>query len=148
MTAAAGEATPPLALWYEIPACDGGGFTNRHLKVRAARTKGVTTMVAPIGERLADVWDRALLLLGFAGALRRSELVAVDIDDVTKDDDGLRIVLRRSKTDQEGETRTVGLPYGSHPPLARCARGGPGLPSQPSTPAPPSGPWTGTVGFA
>jgi integrase len=41
--------------------------------------------------------------------------VAIDVDDVTEDDDGLRIVLRRSKTDQEGETKTIGLPYGSHP---------------------------------
>jgi len=64
---------------------------------------------------LADARDRALLLLGFAGALRRSELVALDIADVTEDDDGLRLVIRRSKTDQDGEGVLVGLPYGSNP---------------------------------
>jgi integrase len=69
-------------------------------------------LVAPLGPKPIDVRDRALLLLGFAGALRRSELVGLDI---TEDSDGLRLVLRRSKTDQEGETTTVGLPYGSNP---------------------------------
>ena len=43
-----------------------------------------------------------MLLSGFAGALRRSELVALDIEDVGDDEDGLRLLLRRSKTDQEG----------------------------------------------
>lgn len=84
-------------------------------KVRAARTKVVTTLVAPLGDGLAERRDRALVLLGFAGALRRSELVALDVTDVSEDDTGLRLVLRRSKTDQEGEGVTRGLPYGSHP---------------------------------
>jgi hypothetical protein len=56
-----------------------------------------------------------LLLIGFAGALRRSELVALDVTDIIEDDDGLAIVLRQSKTDQEGETKTLGLSYGSNP---------------------------------
>ena len=59
--------------------------------------------------------DRALLLLGFAGALRRSELVGLDVADVTEGTDGLTVRLRRSKTDQEGAGRTVGIPYGSNP---------------------------------
>ena len=62
--------------------------------------------------------DRALLLVGFAGAFRRSELVSLDVSDVTFDPNGLTIRLRRSKTDQEGEGRKVGLPYGSN--LATC----------------------------
>jgi integrase len=53
--------------------------------------------------------------MGFAGAFRRSELVALDVDDVTDTDDGLRIVVRRSKADQEGAGEVVGLPYGSNP---------------------------------
>ena len=40
-------------------------------------------MVAPLGDGLADSRDRALLLFGFAGALRRSELVALDVEDVS-----------------------------------------------------------------
>jgi integrase len=49
-------------------------------RVRAARTKIITTLVAPLGNRLIDVRDRALILIGFAGALRRSEIVALDIE--------------------------------------------------------------------
>lgn len=65
--------------------------------------------------RLVDVRDRALLLVGFAGALRRSELVSLDVADIADGPDGLTVALRRSKTDQEGEGRKVGIPYGSNP---------------------------------
>lgn len=56
--------------------------------------------------------DRALILLGFAGAFRRSELVALDIEDVAKTDKGLDVTLRRSKTDQEGAGALVAIPAG------------------------------------
>ncbi|MGF1615799.1 MAG: site-specific integrase [Gammaproteobacteria bacterium] len=56
---------------------------------------------------LAGLRDRALLLLGFAGALRRSELVALHVDDLEETPRGLRLTLRRSKTDQEGAGETV-----------------------------------------
>ncbi|MES2463583.1 MAG: tyrosine-type recombinase/integrase [Armatimonadota bacterium] len=56
--------------------------------------------------------DRALLLLGFAGAFRRSELVGLDVADVSMEPQGLLVTLRRSKTDQEGAGRTVGIPTG------------------------------------
>jgi len=59
------------------------------------------------------VRDRALLL---AGPFRRSELVGLDVADITDTEDGLHIVVRRSKSDQEGEGDLVGVPYGSHPP--------------------------------
>jgi integrase len=84
-------------------------------KVRAARTKVITTLVAPLDNRLIDVRDRALILIGYAGALRRGELVALDIDDVDEDADGLVLRIRRSKTDQEAKGEIRGLPYGSHP---------------------------------
>jgi integrase len=110
---------------FETPTVDAGvravwsGIRRRQgtapRKVRAARTKVITAMIAPLGDGLADVRDRTLLLFGFAGALRRSELVALDVKDVCEDDGGLRLVLRRSKTDQEAEGTTRGLPYGSHP---------------------------------
>jgi len=61
------------------------------------------------------VRDRALLLLGFAGAFRRSELVAVDVDDIEQTDDGLTVTVRHSKTDQEQAGRKIGIPYGSDP---------------------------------
>jgi hypothetical protein len=51
-----------------------------------------------------------LLLVGFAGAFRRSELAALDVADLQFTSDGLVVTLRRSKTDQEGEGRKVGIP--------------------------------------
>jgi integrase len=55
--------------------------------------------------------DKALLLIGFAGAFRRSELVALRHQDMTPFDNGLELLIRRSKTDQEGVGRTVFVPY-------------------------------------
>lgn len=55
--------------------------------------------------------DRALLLIGFAGALRRSELVAIQCEDITRFEHGIEINLPRSKTDQEGVGRTVWIPH-------------------------------------
>ena len=52
---------------------------------------------------LAGLRDRALLLLGFSGAFRRSELVYLDFEDLTFTRDGFIVLLRKSKTDQEGE---------------------------------------------
>jgi integrase len=59
--------------------------------------------------------DRALLLLGFTGAFRRSELVALDVTDLEETKDGLVITIRKSKTDQEGQGRRLGLPPGTEP---------------------------------
>lgn len=63
--------------------------------------------------------DKALLLIGFAGAFRRSELVGLQFEDVVKYDSGVELLLRRSKTDQEGMGRTVFIPrgWGSHCPV-------------------------------
>lgn len=53
--------------------------------------------------------DRALLLLGFAGAFRRSELVAIKVEDLTFNDQGVDVFLSRSKTDQEGKGASVAI---------------------------------------
>lgn len=58
------------------------------------------------------VRDRALILLGFAAALRRSELAALDTADLEFVREGLVVHLRRSKTDQEGQGRKIGIPWG------------------------------------
>jgi hypothetical protein len=50
-------------------------------------------------------------------AFRRSELVSLDIPDVESSDDGMKVTIRRSRTDQEGRGRVVGIPYGSNPQL-------------------------------
>lgn len=65
-----------------------------------------------MGEGVKDARDRALLLIGFAGGFRRSEIVGLDCDDVERVRQGLIITLRRSKTDQEGAGRKVGIPFG------------------------------------
>src|SRR5271165_4461801 len=59
--------------------------------------------------------DRALLLFGFAGALRRSELVALRVEDVGASAGGLRLRIPRSKTDPTGQGAEIGLPRGKHP---------------------------------
>lgn len=55
--------------------------------------------------------DKALLLIGFAGAFRRSELVSLTVEDVEHVKQGIVIHLRRSKTDQAGEGRKIAIPY-------------------------------------
>jgi integrase len=62
-------------------------------------------------ESLRGRRDRALLLLGFSGAFRRSELAALDLDDLAFDDRGLAVTVRSSKTDQEGQGRQVAVPF-------------------------------------
>ncbi|SPJ31784.1 unnamed protein product [Candidatus Protochlamydia amoebophila UWE25] len=63
---------------------------------------------------LSGMRDKALLLLGFVGAFRRSELVSLTIDDIKFVREGLQITLRKSKTDQEGKERIIAIPYGSN----------------------------------
>lgn len=57
--------------------------------------------------------DRALLLLGFTGAFRRSELVALDCVDIERQHDGLIVNVRRSTTDTEGSKRRLAIPHGN-----------------------------------
>jgi integrase len=59
--------------------------------------------------------DRALLLTGYAGALRRGELAALRVGNLTWSEDGIAIRILRSKTDQEGAGRYVALARGTHP---------------------------------
>jgi integrase len=72
-------------------------------------------MLQALPEGLLGLRDRALLLVGFAGAFRRSEIVGLDVADVEFTSEGLEVTLRRSKTDQEGAGRKIGIPYGSTP---------------------------------
>ena len=59
--------------------------------------------------------NKALVLVGFAGGFRRSELVSVSFEDVEFVSEGVKIFVRRSKTDQSGEGMTKGIPYFSNP---------------------------------
>jgi integrase len=80
-----------------------------------AVTADIRAMLEATDAGMIGARDRGLILLGFAGAFRRSELVALDAEDCTFGKDGLTVTLRRSKTDQEGQGRKVGVPYGSNP---------------------------------
>src|SRR4051812_14144639 len=77
-------------------------------------TEDLRVMLRLIPDTLHGTRDRALLLVGFAGAFRRSELVTLDIHDLKFQAEGLLINLRRSKTDQEGLGRVVAIPEGRH----------------------------------
>jgi len=68
---------------------------------------------------IAGIRDKALLLTGFMGAFRRSELVGIDIEDLTFTNEGVIILLAKSKGDQEGQGQYVAIPYSTSPML--CA---------------------------
>jgi len=76
-----------------------------------AETARAMAQAAPDG--LKGLRDQALLLLGFAGAFRRSELVALDVTDLEETDEGMRVAIRRSKTDQEGKGEIIAIVRGS-----------------------------------
>ena len=86
-----------------------GGAKARKAPAVAAKMLG---MVATARSDLAGRRDRALLLLGFAGAFRRSELVALDVTDVEETEAGLRVTIRHGKTDQEGQGVTIAIARG------------------------------------
>ncbi len=80
----------------------------------AILTDDLRAIVAPLGDDPLALRDRALLLIGFASAMRRSEIVSLNVGDVRFVESGLEVHLRRSKTDQEGAGRLIGVPNGSH----------------------------------
>jgi integrase len=77
-------------------------------------TADIRRIVGCCPETLSGLRDRALVLVGFAGAFRRSELAAIDCAHLSFTKDGLVIDLRRSKTDQEAAGRKVGIPFGKN----------------------------------
>lgn len=87
---------------------------------RALLTDDLRRMLAHLdgsgpGGQLGALRDRALLLIGFASGMRRSEIASLDVADVAETADGLTVTLRRSKTDQEAAGRTIGVCRGRHP---------------------------------
>ena len=79
-----------------------------------ATTPEIRKMVKALPAGLHGTRDRLVILLGFAAALRRSELAALDVEDVRWVPEGIEVTIRRSKTHQEGEGAIVPVPYGSH----------------------------------
>jgi integrase len=81
----------------------------------ALMTDELTRLVATCDATLTGQRDRALLLLGYAGALRRSELVAIEREHVQLTHDGLRLMIPRAKGDQAGKGVSIGLPRADTP---------------------------------
>jgi len=69
-------------------------------------------IIESTGNSTIDVRNKALLALGFAGGFRRSELVGLNCEDIVEKPEGLIVTIRKSKTDQEGKGRLVGIPFG------------------------------------
>lgn len=72
----------------------------------------LTIMLSHAPDNIKGHRDKALLILGFCAALRRSELCAVKFEDLEFNAQGLVLTLPRSKTDQMGQGRQIGIPYG------------------------------------
>jgi site-specific recombinase XerD len=82
-------------------------------KLAAATSEKAIGMATLVRPGLAGLRHRAVLLLAFSLAARRSELVALDVEDLDECAEGLRVRIRRSKTDQEGVGATVAVCRGS-----------------------------------
>lgn len=88
--------------------------TRQHCKAPLL-TQDILHILVNIQEpTLPNLWDKAILLLGFAGGFRRSELVALNVEDLRFVEEGIRVMLKRGKADQEGQGREVGIAKG-HP---------------------------------
>lgn len=73
---------------------------------------GLFAVLERMGDDIKSIRDRALLLIGFAGGFRRSELVGLNVNDIEHVRQGIVVLLRRSKTDQEGNGRKIAIPFG------------------------------------
>lgn len=81
-------------------------------QVKPLVKEDILLMLAGMEDNLKATRDAALLLIGFCGAFRRSELVSLNAEDLEHVREGLIITLRHSKTDQTGQGRKIGIPYG------------------------------------
>lgn len=79
-------------------------------KKAAATTDKIYSMIARCNtETMQGKRDKAVLLLGFAGAFRRSELAGLELSDIAFVTDGAKITIRKSKTDQEAQGQTIAI---------------------------------------
>jgi len=78
-----------------------------------ATVQAITAMLAALPNTRTGSRDRALLVLGFAAALRRSEIVALNVEDLEITAEGVRVTIRKSKTDQEAAGYVISIPRGT-----------------------------------
>jgi site-specific recombinase XerD len=74
---------------------------------KRAATADIVIAMSPTATSLRALRNRAIILLGFAGAFRRSELVALNVEDLEESPEGMFVTLRRSKTDQEERAQRI-----------------------------------------
>jgi integrase len=79
-------------------------------RVAALTKEQLIAITSALGNSPRDIRDRALLLIGFAGAFRRSELISVDCNSIERRHAGVVIAIPRSKTDQERRGRQIAIP--------------------------------------
>ena len=82
-------------------------FGQNQKGARALRTEDIIAICETFSRDIRSLRDKAIILLGFAGGFRRSEIVSLNAEDLQFKDRTLRVMLRKSKTDQEREGRTV-----------------------------------------
>ncbi|MBI1282533.1 MAG: tyrosine-type recombinase/integrase [Anaerolineaceae bacterium] len=87
-------------------------------KKEALHLSVLNQLMEHVPDGLKGVRDRAILLVGFWGCLRRSEIANLNVDDITFTDEGVTIAVQYSKTDQSGKGEKVGLCY--RPNVATC----------------------------
>ena len=87
-------------------------FRKKKKKAAATAEKIITMLAKCDTSTLIGKRDKALLLIGFAGAFRRSELAALTTNDIVFEDAGIRLHIRKSKTDQDSEGQEVVIPNG------------------------------------
>jgi integrase len=81
----------------------------------ALLTDDIRHMIEGLPDTLRGLRDASLLLVGFASAMRRSELASLLVSDLEFCEEGLKLHIRRSKTDQEGKGAIVGICFGANP---------------------------------
>jgi site-specific recombinase XerD len=82
-------------------------------KKAPATAERMESMIAHCQTNIIGIRDKALLLLGFSGAFRRSELVALQVNDIVRTPEGIKVLIRRSKTDQEGKGHVIAILNGN-----------------------------------
>ena len=92
-----------------------GSFQKAKKPILINDLKSIVNVIDKDKNQKRKAKNRALILIGFAGGFRRSELVAILYEDIDFVTEGVKIFIKRSKTDQSGEGMTKGIPYFSNP---------------------------------
>jgi len=112
----------PSPVTYAIKAFLAGANRRSRLKPNRKAAISIPELLQicdhlAVEDTLRSTRDRAILLLGFAGAFRRSELAGLDLEDLDLHDDRVTVTLGRTKTDQQGKGRDLVIPRAKRPSL-------------------------------